>query len=100
MWISDFSIKKPVITTVVMLALVVFGSIALLMLDTDEFPEVEPPVVALSIPYPGASPETVERELVNPLEEALVSISGVDRVSSTALDSFGQLIIEFDFEKD
>ncbi|HEY8942959.1 MAG TPA: efflux RND transporter permease subunit, partial [Polyangiaceae bacterium] len=99
MWISDFAIRKPVVTTVLTLALVVFGAIALLFLETDEFPDVQPPVVALSVAYPGASPDTVERELVDPLEDAIVSISGVDRISSTSLDSFAQIIVEFDFGK-
>ena len=53
----------------VMIALVVFGLVALSQLDTDEFPEVEPPVVVASLIYPGASPGTVERELLEPLEE-------------------------------
>ncbi|HLV68628.1 MAG TPA: efflux RND transporter permease subunit [Polyangiaceae bacterium] len=100
MWISDFSITRPVITTVVMLALVTFGTLALFVLDTDEFPEIDPPVIALSVPYPGASPETVERELVEPLEDAITAISGVDRITSTSLDGFALLIVEFVFEKD
>ena len=100
MWISDFSIRNRVVTTVVMVALVVFGSISLLLLDTDEFPEVTPPVVAVTVPYPGGSPETVERELVEPLEDAFGSISGIDRITSTAMDSLALLIIEFDFAID
>ena len=56
MLISNYAIKKPIITTVVMVALVVFGLIALMSLDTDEFPEVTAPVVNVAIIYPGASP--------------------------------------------
>ena len=82
MFISDFAIKRPVVTVVTMLALVVFGIFALLNLKTDEYPEVSPPVVAVSVPYPGASPETVEREVVDRLEEAIGGISGVDQVTS------------------
>jgi len=65
-FISDFSIRRPIITIVSMLALVVFGIFALFSLNTDEFPDVAPPVVSVSIPYPGAAPETVEREVVEP----------------------------------
>ncbi len=100
MWISDFSIRKPVVTTVVMLGLVLFGIISLFILDTDEFPEVQPPVINVSIPYPGASPPVVERELIDQLEEAFTSISGVDETTSLALDSFGMITVIFDFEKD
>jgi HAE1 family hydrophobic/amphiphilic exporter-1 len=100
MFISDFAIKRPVITVVTMLALVVFGIVALLQLDTDEFPEIDAPVVAVAIPYPGASPDVVEREVIEPIEEVISGISGVDRMRSSALDGFGNIIIEFVFEKD
>ena len=79
MFISDFAIKRPVITVVSMLALVVGGIIALLRLQTDEFPDVAPPYVSVAVPYPGASPETVETEILNPIEEAIASISGVKK---------------------
>src|SRR5687768_11354931 len=100
MWVSDFAIRKPIVTVAAMLALVVFGIFALLMLQTDEFPEVDPPVVALSIPYPGASPESVEREVITPLEDAISGINGVDKINSTSTDNYGVIIIEFVFEKD
>ncbi|HEX2189494.1 MAG TPA: efflux RND transporter permease subunit [Longimicrobiaceae bacterium] len=100
MWISDFAIRRPIITIVTMLALVVFGAFALFNLDTDEFPEVNPPVVSVAIPYPGASPDVVEREVVEPIEEAISAISGIDRINSQSLDGFGIIIAEFDFEKD
>ncbi|MBA3638877.1 MAG: efflux RND transporter permease subunit [Acidobacteria bacterium] len=100
MFISDLAIKRPVITVVTMLALVVFGIAALLQLDTDEFPDVQPPIVALAILYPGASPDIVEREVIEPIEEVLSGISGVDKINSNSLDSFGNLIVQFVFEKD
>jgi HAE1 family hydrophobic/amphiphilic exporter-1 len=100
MFISNYSIKKPIITTVVMVALVVFGLISLARLDTDEFPEVTAPVVNVAIIYPGASPGVVERELINPLEEAFRSISGVDQINSTAVDGYANILVQFVFEKD
>jgi HAE1 family hydrophobic/amphiphilic exporter-1 len=100
MFISDLAIKRPVITVVTMLALVVFGIAALLQLDTDEFPDVQPPIVAVAIPYPGASPDVVEREVIEPIEEVLSGISGVDKITSNSLDSFGNIIVQFVFEKD
>ena len=100
MLISDVAIKRPVLTIVTMLALVVFGIVALTQLDTDEFPDVQQPVVAVAVPYPGASPDTVEREVINPIEEAISGISGVDQVMSNSLDSFGNIIVIFVFQKD
>jgi HAE1 family hydrophobic/amphiphilic exporter-1 len=100
MFISDFAIKRPVITVVTMLALGVFGIFALWNLDTDEFPDVQAPIVVVSIPYPGASPESVEREVVDRIEEAISGISGVNKINSSSLDGFATLIVEFVFEKE
>ena len=57
MVISDFAIKRPVVTIVAMLTLVVFGVFALFKLKTDEFPDVNPPFVTVALIYPGASPD-------------------------------------------
>jgi len=100
MFISDFAIRRPIITVVSMIALVVFGLFALMQLDTDEFPEIEPPIISINIPYPGASPDQVEREVLEPIEEAVAGLSGVTKITSSALDSFATILVEFVFEKD
>ncbi len=101
MLISDLAISKPIVTTTVMVALVVFGLFALVNLQTDEFPDIQQPVIAVSIAYPGASPEVVEREVVNPIEDAIFSISGVDgkRTTAAATDGLASFTVFFDFEK-
>ena len=100
MIISDFAIRRPIVTTVLMLALGVFGIFALALLQTDEFPDVQNPVVVVSVPYPGASPESVEREVIDRIEEGIAGISGVDKIQSNALDGYGVIITFFQFEKD
>ncbi len=100
MFISDFAIKRPMVTVVTMVALVVFGIFALFQLDTDEFPDIQQPVVMTGIPYPGASPEGVEREVLQPVEDAIKGISGVDQIYGTAFDGYAQIIVMFLFEKD
>ena len=100
MFISDFAIKRPLITIVSMVALVVFGAFALWRLQTDEFPDVANPVVFTAIIYPGASPEQVEREILEPVEEAIQGISGVDKVFGEARDGYAQIITVFLYEKD
>jgi hydrophobic/amphiphilic exporter-1 (mainly G- bacteria), HAE1 family len=97
--ISDFAIRRPIITVVSMLALTVFGLIALLRLQTDEFPDVAPPFVSVAIPYPGASPDGVEKEVLDPIEEQISAISGVKKINGQAEDGFGLITIEFVFEK-
>jgi len=100
MFISDFAIRRPVITVVSMLALVVFGLVSLVLLQTDEFPDVAVPLVVVAVPYPGASPDSVEREVVEPIEEAISGISGVKKVTSNSLDSYATILVEFNYEKD
>ncbi|HVZ49291.1 MAG TPA: efflux RND transporter permease subunit [Gemmatimonadaceae bacterium] len=100
MFISDFAIKKPIVTIVSMVALVVFGLFSLAQLQTDEFPDVVQPIVNVAIPYPGASPDVVEREVLDRVEEAVAGISGVDRMQGTAQDGFANLTVYFVFEKD
>ncbi len=101
MFISDFAIKRPIITDTARVALVAFGIAALLNLHTDEFPDVQQPIVGLSIAYPGASPAEVEREIVKPVEDAVWGISGLDGEKSTcfAIDGLAQCTLFFDFEK-
>src|SRR5690349_12755252 len=85
-----------------MVALVVFGMFALANLETDESPDIQAPIIAVTIPYPGASPGTVEREVIEPIEEAIFGISGVDgeMTTSAATDGLAQFTVTFEFEKD
>ena len=100
MIISDFAIKRPLITVVAMVALVIFGMFALFKLKTDEFPDVAPPFLTVGIVYPGASPEVVESEVLKPVEEQIGSIAGVKRIMGKAYDGYSMLMIEFLFDKD
>jgi HAE1 family hydrophobic/amphiphilic exporter-1 len=72
---------------------------ALKKLRVNQIPDVEQPVMVVLIPYPGASPETVEREIVNRVEKALQSIPQVYMIRSTASESTAQIVIIFNFKK-
>ena len=69
MFLSDLSIKQPVFATMMMLALAVLGIASYRQLRVDQFPDVEFPIVTVTTVYPGASPETVEREVTQKIEE-------------------------------
>jgi HAE1 family hydrophobic/amphiphilic exporter-1 len=99
MFISDFAIRRPIITVVTMIALVVFGIAALGRLQTDEFPDIDAPIVFIGIVYPGASPGQVEREVVDRLEDRISGIAGLDELHSTSTDGFAQIIVIFQFDK-
>jgi len=99
MFLSNFSVKRPLAMVVVIIGLMALGLQALSKLRVNQFPDVEPPVLVVSIPYPGASPDTVEREVVNRIEKSLQGISGVDRLQSTASEGSATIILFFTFEK-
>jgi HAE1 family hydrophobic/amphiphilic exporter-1 len=99
MFLSDFSIKRPVATVVIIIALMCLGLLALNKLRVNQIPDVEQPVLVVSIDYPGASPDTVERELINRIEKALQSISGIYEVRSTASESNAKIVLIFNFGK-
>jgi len=98
MLLSNVSIKRPIFAAVMMLALVTLGIFSYRRLAIDMFPDVEIPVVSIVTKYPGASPETVEREVSKRIEEAVNPISGVKHVTSTSRESVSTVIIEFKLE--
>ena len=98
--LSGVSIRRPIFTTMMMLALVVLGIFSFRGLPIDQFPEVDIPIVTVQTVYPGASPETIEREVTERLEEAFNPVEGVDRITSTTLEGVSQVIIEFELDRD
>ncbi|MCE3263526.1 MAG: acriflavin resistance protein [Pseudoduganella sp.] len=99
MFLSDFSIKRPVAMIVLIVAMMAMGLLALSKLRVNQNPDVEIPMLIVSIPYPGASPETVEREIVNRLEKSLQSISGVTDTYSTSREGSAGIELRFNFDK-
>ena len=94
MFISDLSIRRPVVATVMMLTLVTLGLFSWRRLSIDLMPDVEIPVLSITTEYPGASPETVEREVSRKIEEAVTPISGVKHVDSISREGLSTVIVE------
>ncbi|MEO8137359.1 MAG: efflux RND transporter permease subunit, partial [Betaproteobacteria bacterium] len=99
MLLSDFAIKRPISTVVIIIALMALGLLALNKLRVNQIPDVEQPVMVVTIPYPGASPESVEREIINRIEKSLQSIPQVYQIRSTSSESNAQIVIQFNFKK-
>lgn len=99
MFLSDLSIKRPVLTTCVMLALVILGLFSMRTLGWDLYPNVDIPVVTVSVTYPGASPDAVEQDVIKKIEEAVNPIEKVSEISSTSQEGFGSVVIEFDISR-
>ncbi len=98
--LSGTAIRRPVFTTMLMLGLVVLGLFAYRGLPIDQFPDVTIPVVTVQTTYPGASAETVEREVTRRLEEAFNPVQGVKKLTSISLEGVSQVIAEFDLGRD
>ncbi|RYZ55680.1 MAG: efflux RND transporter permease subunit, partial [Proteobacteria bacterium] len=99
MILSDVSIKRPVFATMLNLVLVVFGLFAFPELAVDQYPNVDFPIITATVTYPGADPETIEQKVLEPLEEAVNGIAGLDKVSSNAYPNIAQLVLQFKLEK-
>ncbi|MDP3938018.1 MAG: efflux RND transporter permease subunit [Deltaproteobacteria bacterium] len=101
MWISEVSIRRPVFTVMVISALMVLGLISMCgKLQLDLFPDVAFPVVIITTPYPGASPEEVETLVTKPIEEAVSGVSGLKRIQSWSRESVSTVLAEFRLETD
>ncbi|HEU4883170.1 MAG TPA: efflux RND transporter permease subunit [Longimicrobium sp.] len=90
------AVRRPVFTAMMMFGLIVLGIFGFRRLPIDEFPDVDIPVVAVQTVYPGASPETIEREVTRRLEEAFNTVEGVDRITSNSLEGVSSIVVEFD----
>jgi hydrophobe/amphiphile efflux-1 (HAE1) family protein len=99
MFLSNFSVKKPTATVVLILFMVCLGLLALSKLRVNQNPDVEVPFILVNVPYPGASPETVEREIVNRLEKSMQSIPGVTEVNGSADEGMATIFMQFDFKR-
>ncbi len=100
MWISDVSIKRPVFAVMLIGALVSLGWLSLDRLGVDLFPKVEFPVVSVETRLEGASPQTVESELSDAIEEQVNTISGIETLSSTSSEGRSSVIIQFELDED
>lgn len=100
MWLSDISVKRPVLATVVNLLLVVFGAFALINMTIREYPDIDPPVVSVQTDYPGASSAVVETKITQVLEEQIAGIEGVRSIASSSRDGRSSITIEFGLTRD
>ncbi len=95
--ITDFSLRRPVMTLMIFLSFVVIGLISSRLLPLEFFPELDAPFVSINIPYPNSTPEEVEREITRPVEEILATISDVKRMVSDSSENSVNIFLEFDW---
>jgi HAE1 family hydrophobic/amphiphilic exporter-1 len=100
MFLAKLSINRPVLTTVLILVFLIFGGLAYLGLNLNQMPEVEIPYVTISTVYPGAGPKEIETQISKKIEDAVATVSEIEKIESYSLDGVSVVIIEFKLTKD
>lgn len=98
MKLSDFSIRRPKFTIVVMIILMLLGIVSLTRLPLQLMPNIEPPIAAVATTYQGAGPEEVMEDVTKPIESELSSINGLTNISSQSQESSSVVILEFGYD--
>jgi len=96
---TEIALRRPVTTVVVFVALALVGLIASRLLPLEKFPDIEFPGIFIQIPYNGSTPEEIERLITRPVEEALATLTGVERMYSTTTDSMAQIFLQFGWDQ-
>ncbi|MDB4803752.1 efflux RND transporter permease subunit [Verrucomicrobia bacterium] len=100
MKLPEISIQRPVLATMMSLALVLFGAISLSRLPVRELPDIDPPIVNVTTVYPGANASVVETEITERLEEAVNNVPGIKTLSSESREQVSNITIEFNLSRD
>ena len=100
MSLSTLSIKRPVLTIVMNLLLILFGIIGYTFLGVREFPSIDPAQISVRTSYAGANPDIIESQITEPLEKAINSIDGIRNITSTSSQGSSNINIEFNLNKD
>src|ERR1019366_3703826 len=101
--LSELCVRRPVFATMLVMSLVVLGIFSFRDLGIDLFPKADPATVSVDLWLPGASPDEMVTSVIEPMEEALSSISGIDEMSSGGggiVEGHGSITIKFVLERD
>ncbi len=98
MYISNVSVKRPVFTTMVTIALLVLGVVSYNRMGVDLFPDIDFPFVIVTTVYPGAGPDAVSTDVTQKIEDAVNPISGVKHIESTSSEGMSLVFVEFTLE--
>ena len=96
---TEIAMRRPVTTIVIFVALSLIGLLASRLLPLEKFPDIEFPGIFIQIPYAGSTPEEVERLITRPVEEALATLSGVERMFSSSDENQAQIFLQFGWDQ-
>jgi HAE1 family hydrophobic/amphiphilic exporter-1 len=100
MFLSDTSVKRPVVATMITLALVFFGLLGYQRIGIDLYPKVDFPMVTVTTMLFGAAPEVMDTDVTDPIEEQVNTIEGVKHITSSSGYGFSQVVVEFELFRD
>ncbi|MDT8377052.1 MAG: efflux RND transporter permease subunit [Mariprofundaceae bacterium] len=100
MWLSDTSVRRPVLALVLNLLLVVFGILSFTHLPLREYPDIDPPIVSITTVYPGAAANVVETRITEVIEDRIAGIEGVRSITSKSSDGRSDISIRFNINRD
>src|SRR5262249_42165955 len=98
--ITDVSIKNPVFAWMIMACTMLFGIVAITRIGVSQYPDVDNPNITVSLSWTGASPPAVERQIVEPIEQAISQVEGVQSISSQARSGSARVTATFDMSRD
>jgi hydrophobic/amphiphilic exporter-1 (mainly G- bacteria), HAE1 family len=98
--ISEIFIRRPVMTTLVMLGILLFGIMGYRLLPVSDLPNVDFPTIQVSASLPGASPETMASAVATPLEKQFTTIAGLDSMTSSSIQGNTQITLQFNLSRD
>src|SRR5688500_5176495 len=96
---SEPFIRRPVMTVVLTVSVIVFGVLSFLRLPVNDLPAVDYPVIQVQAPYPGASPDTVANNIATPLERQFMQINGLEMVTSQSIQGSVSMTLQFKLDK-
>ena len=100
MTLSDLSIKNPVFAWMLMIGMILFGWIGFTRMGISQLPDVDFPIVTVTVPWEGAAPEVMETEVTDVIEDAVMQVQGVKEVSSSSRQGSATISVEFELGRD
>ena len=100
MFLPEISVKRPVLATVMSLMITLIGIISFDRLTVREYPKIDAPVVSVRTVYTGASPQVIESQVTQPLEDSISGIEGVKTLKSVSREEVSQITVEFTNDRD
>ncbi len=99
-WLANLSVRRPVLSTVLILIILVVGAASYLGLGVDKFPKIEFPIITITTVYPGSSPEAVETDVTDKIESVVNTLGGVETLTSISNEGVSLVVVQFTMDKD